>query len=87
MYVHDMSILLIPIAAAIAGAQVNAQPHSKRTTTLYIMAILLLVIPVVSLFIRIPAWIGQVPLLIAFTVLSTLFWAARAKHESSLTVA
>lgn len=87
MYVHDMSILLIPIAAAIASAQMSAQPHNKRMTTLYVMAILLLVIPIVSLFIRIPAWIGQVPLLIAFTVLSTLFWSARPNRNPTRTVA
>jgi hypothetical protein len=87
MYVHDMSILLVPIAAAIASAQSNAQPRTKRVTILYIMAILLLVIPIVSLFIQIPAWIGQVPLLIAFTVLSTLFWSARSKRILTPTIA
>ena len=86
MYVHDMSILLIPIAAAIASAQLNPEHRGKRMTTLYIMAIMLLVIPLISLFIKIPAWIGQVPLLIAFTVLSTLFWSARSKHEPTVTV-
>jgi Glycosyltransferase family 87 len=87
MYVHDMSVLLIPIAAAIASYQMKGERQDKRMTVLNIIAILLWATPIFGTFVKIPTWIVSVPLLFAFTVISTLFWAAPSKDESSLSAA
>jgi hypothetical protein len=87
MYVHDMSVLLIPIAAAIASYQIKGERRDKRMTVLNIIAILLWATPIFGMFVKIPTWIVSVPLLFAFTVISTLFWAAPSKEESSLSAA